>query len=143
MIWRFRLEQREPHRAERAERLAERIVGSVLLLLAAILAAGSSQAILTGSHPDPSLAALVIPAVGVTVLPGLALAKYRTARALGSGALRADSVLTGLAAALAAVSLVSLALVEMAGLTWADAVGGLVVAAVLGREGLASVRLSR
>jgi len=143
LVWRFRLERRDPDRAATAEHLAERVVGAVLLVLAATLATGSLQALLTGAHPVTSPGSLAIPVVGVIVLPPLAIAKYRTARALDSGALRADSVLTALAAGLAGVSLLSLVLVEMAGVTWADAVGGLLIAGVLVREGLSSVRLSR
>ena len=143
LVWRFRLERVDPSRAARAEHLAERVVGVILLILAATLAAGAVQALLTGAHPAGSVAGVAIPFVGVVMLPALAIAKYRTARALQSGALRADSILTALAACLALVSLVSLGIAEVAGVTWADAVGGLVIAGVLVREGSASVRLSR
>jgi divalent metal cation (Fe/Co/Zn/Cd) transporter len=141
LLWRFRLERRDPSAAERAEHVAERVIGVVLLILAATLAAGSIQALLSGAHPARDPAAAVIPIVGLVMLPPLAIAKYRTARSLRSGALRADSILTALAAGLAAVSLISLALAGV-GVTWADAVGGLVIAGVLVREGLASVGLS-
>ena len=143
LVWRFRLERRDPARAERAERLAERVVGAVLLVLAAALAIGAIQALLRGAHPEANLAAVGIPVLGVATLPALAVAKHRTAHALGSGALRADSVLTGLAAVLACVSLVSLVLVEGAGVTWADSIGGLMIAGVLVREGWGSLGLSR
>jgi divalent metal cation (Fe/Co/Zn/Cd) transporter len=141
LVWRFRLERRDPTAAERAELLAERIVGMVLLILAATLTAGAIQALLSGAHPATSPAAAAIPIVGLVMLPPLAMAKYRTARSLRSGALRADSILTALAAGLAAVSLISLALAGV-GVTWADALGGLVIASVLVREGLACVGLS-
>lgn len=142
LVWRFRLEGVDPSRAARAEHRAERVVGVMLLILAATLAAGALQALLTGAHPAVSVAGVAIPVIGVVVLPALAIAKYRTARALGSGALRADSILTGLAACLALVSLVSLGIAEAAGVTWADAVGGFVIAGVLVREGWASVGLA-
>ena len=79
-------------------------------------------------------------AFSVAVLPPLALAKYRVARRLRSGALRADSVLTGIAGLLAVISLVSLGLSEAFGLTWTDAAGALVVAAILVREGWDSIQ---
>jgi divalent metal cation (Fe/Co/Zn/Cd) transporter len=81
--------------------------------------------------------------VSLVILPPLAVAKYRTARRLESGALRADSILTGIAALLAAIGLVSLGLSEVLGLTWADSAGALVVAAIVLREGLGSVRAMR
>ena len=77
------------------------------------------------------------------LLPLLAAAKFRVAARLESGALRADSVLTAAAALLAVISLVSLAASSALGLWWADAVAALVVAAIVLREGWASLALSR
>ena len=77
------------------------------------------------------------------MLPPLALAKYRVARRLASGALRADSVLTAVAALLALISLTSLAAAEGLGLWWSDAIAAVFVAVVVLREGWASLSLSR
>ena len=79
----------------------------------------------------------------LVVLPPLALAKRRVALRLGSVALRNDALLTGAAALLALVALLATVLAETAGLWWADAVGTLIIAAVLAREGWASVGWSR
>jgi divalent metal cation (Fe/Co/Zn/Cd) transporter len=76
-------------------------------------------------------------------LPPLAVAKYRTAKQLESRALRADAVLTGVAALLAGIGLAALVLSEVLGLTWADAVGALLVAAILAREGWIALELVR
>lgn len=140
LIWRFRIESAEPHRAARAEHVAERVVGIVLLVLAAYLAISSIQALLAGAHPEASGLGIGISVVSVLALPPLALAKRRVATALESGALRGDSSLTGLAAILAAVSLLGFGLTELAGIAGADAVGGLIVAAVMAREGFVTVR---
>ena len=78
----------------------------------------------------------------MVVLPPLAVAKYRAAARLGSGALRADSILTAVAAILAAISLVSLAASQAFGLWWADAIAALVVAAIVLREGWSSLNLA-
>jgi divalent metal cation (Fe/Co/Zn/Cd) transporter len=142
LIVRFRIETRDPARATRAEHLAERVVGAALLALAAYLVYGGLSALATGAHPAPTIAGTAIPVVGMLALPAIAVAKYRTARALGSNALRADSLLTGVAAALGAVSLVSIVLTEAVGVTWADAVGALLMTPVLAREGWLSVRLA-
>ena len=48
--------------------------------------------------------------VGITVLPPLAIAKYRTAQALDSVALRADSILTAVARVLAGIGLMAVGL---------------------------------
>lgn len=143
LVWRFRTEVRQPHRADRIEEVAERLVGGVLLILAAYLTASAVSALINASHPDPSLPRTVVLVVGIVVLPPLAIAKYRVAQALDSAALRADSVLTAVAGALAGIGLVALALSEFAHVTWGDAVGALIVAAIVAREGWSALRLFR
>jgi divalent metal cation (Fe/Co/Zn/Cd) transporter len=78
--------------------------------------------------------------LSLVCLPPLAFAKNRTAAALQSGALRADSLLTGLAAILAVIGLVGLALTTYANLPSADAVGALIVAVIMAREGWQALR---
>ena len=143
LVWRFSIEARQPHRAERVERIAESIVGAVLLVLAVYLGWNALGALVEQAHPEATVAGTVLLLFSVVVLPPLAVAKYRVAQVMASGALRADSVLTGIAAVLALVSLVGLGLAEGFGLTWADAVGALVVTAILVREGWTSLRAVR
>lgn len=143
LVWRFRTEVREPHRAERIERIAETTVGGVLLALAVYLAVSALNALASGSHPEASTVRTVLLLIAVVVLPPLALAKYRTARALGSGALRADSILTAIAALLGVIGLVSLVLDQLFHVTWADAVGALVISVVIAREGWSSLQAAR
>ena len=140
LLWRFRIERTHPARAERAERLAEVVVGGVLIVLAGYLGWNAAQALISGAHPEATALGLAISIASVVVLPAIALAKARVARGLRSGALRADSVLTAVAALLAVISLIGYALTELIGIAWADAVGGLIVAAVLVREGASALR---
>ncbi len=137
LLWRFRLETTHPHHAERAEEIAELVVSVVLVVLGLYLGINAIHALATGAHPEASPIGLGISLLSLVVLPPLALAKRRVATALASGALRGDSTLTGLAAVLAAVSLVGFVLTEALGIGGADAIGGLIVAGVLVREGLA------
>jgi divalent metal cation (Fe/Co/Zn/Cd) transporter len=143
LVWRFRTEVRQPHRADRIEQVAERLVGAVLLILAGYLAVSAVSALINGSHPDPSVPRIILLVVGILALPPLAIAKYRVARALESPALRADSILTAVAAVLAGIGLVALALSELAQITSGDAIGALVVAAIVAREGWSAVHLFR
>jgi divalent metal cation (Fe/Co/Zn/Cd) transporter len=143
LVWRFRTEVREPHRAERVERLAEIAVGGVLLALAAYLTVASISALASGGHPEASTVRTVLLLIALAVLPPLAVAKNRTARELGSGALRADSILTGIAALLALIGLVSLVLDQILGVAWADALGALIIAVVIAREGWASLQAAK
>src|SRR5690348_8793093 len=45
LVWRFRLEKAQPHRAEQVEKIAQSIVGGVLLVLAAYLAVNAVGAL--------------------------------------------------------------------------------------------------
>ena len=76
-------------------------------------------------------------------LPPIALFKNRVAARLDSGALRADSVLTGVAAVLAGISLLGISAANGLGWWWADAVAALIVAVVILREGGSSFAMSR
>jgi divalent metal cation (Fe/Co/Zn/Cd) transporter len=139
LVWRFSIEARQPHRAERVEKIAEGLIGVVLLVVAVYLGVSAIRALIDHVHPDSSAAGFVLLITSVVALTPLAIAKYRIAAALKSRALRADSILTGIAALLAAISLVSLGLSAVFELTWADAIGALVVAIVLVREGIGSL----
>jgi divalent metal cation (Fe/Co/Zn/Cd) transporter len=138
LVWRFRIETTAPHRAERVEQIAETVIGAVLLLLAAYLAIMSVRALFEGTHPEPTLIGAALLGASVVLLPPLARAKYVVARRLGSGALRADSLLTAMTSLLAVIALAGLVLVIALGVGWADAVGALAVAVVLAREGRSS-----
>jgi divalent metal cation (Fe/Co/Zn/Cd) transporter len=139
LVWRFSIETRQPHRAERVEKIAEAVLGVVLVVVALYLGFSATRALLTNAHPDASLVAIGLLVVSVVALAPLAYAKYRTAAALSSRALRADSILTGIAALLAAISLISLGLSSAFDLGWADAIGALIVALILVREGISSL----
>jgi divalent metal cation (Fe/Co/Zn/Cd) transporter len=142
LVWRFTVESRDPERGLRLERAAERVVGVALLLLAVYLIVASVQSLAAQDHPAPIFAGAVILVASVVVLPPLAVAKFRVAAKLGSGALRADSFLTGAAALLAAISLASIVATDAFGLWWADAAAALLVSVLLLREGWASLALS-
>lgn len=143
LIWRFLVEARQPARAAQVERAAETVVGLALVVLSIYLAVASFGSLAGGHAPVASQLAVGILVASVVLLPPIALFKRRVARALGSGALRADSVLTAVAAVLAGISLAGLGLSAGFGWWWADALAALVVAAVVGREGTTSIALSR
>ena len=139
LIWRFLVESRQPDRAARVERTAERVVGLALIALALYLGVGALRALGAETHPETSSVGLALLLASAIVLPPLAVAKYRVAARLGSGALRADSILTAVAALLALISLASLVMSQSFGLWWADAVAALIVGMIVLREGLSSL----
>ena len=140
LIWRFLAERDQPHRADRVERVAAAVVGTVLLVLGVYLGYQSLQAIVGGSAHETSIPAILLLVASAILLPPLGIAKRRVAERLASGALRGDSVLTLVAGLLAVVGLVSALLTSTLGLRWADAAGGLLVAVVLVREGVGGLR---
>lgn len=143
LVWRFRTEAREPHRAERIERLAETAIGGVLFVLSVYLAISAVNALAAGAHPEGSTVRTALLLVALIVLPPVAVAKYRVAMALRSGSLRADSVLTAIAAVLGGVGLGSLVIDQALHIAWADAAGALIIAAIVAREGWSSVQAAR
>ena len=73
-------------------------------------------------------------------MPMLAWAKIRTAKALGSRALRADAYETIACSWLSLTTLVGLGLNAAVGWTWADPVAALVLVPLIVREGLEGIR---
>jgi divalent metal cation (Fe/Co/Zn/Cd) transporter len=122
------------------EQVAERVLGFALIALGVYLAGGSLRALATQAHPAPSAASLGLLIASAAVLPTLAFATFRVAAHLGSGARRADSILTAVAATIAAISLGSLAAYQLFGLWCADAAAALIVAVVVTREVALSLR---
>jgi divalent metal cation (Fe/Co/Zn/Cd) transporter len=143
LVWRFGIEAREPQRADRAEKVAEGIIGGVLLVLAAYLALSALGALAADAQPRGTFVGTALLVFSLIALPPLAVAKYRVAAKLRSRALRADSLLTGIAALLALVSLVGLGISEALDIRWADAVGALVASVVLAREGIGGLQAFR
>ena len=143
LIWRFIVEGRQPDRADQVERTAERIVGAALVVLALYVAIASVRSLIESRSPLDSQLADAVLLASVVLLPPIALRKRQIARRLASGALRADSVLTGVAAALAGIILLGLTASTRFGWWWADAVAALIVAAVMVREGAKSFAISR
>lgn len=130
ILWQFR--HRMP---ESRERQALRLMAVSFFALAAYVAFESGRALIAGNTPASSRVGIVIAAVSLVVMPFLSWAQRRTGRALGSGAVVADSTQTLLCTYLSAVLLVGLLLNDTLGWSWADPVAGLVIAAVALREG--------
>ena len=130
VLWQFR------HRLpESRERTALRLMALSFFALAAYITFESVRALLTGHEPDVSHVGIGLAAVSLAVMPFLSWAQRRTGRALGSGAVVADSIQTLLCTYLSAVLLGGLVLNATLGWSWADPAAGLLIAAVAAREG--------
>jgi len=137
--WRLRSELRDRsiQRAERAERVASRIAGGLLLALAAyILVDAGRQLLGFGDKADESLLGIVLTAVSLVVMPVLGWVKLRTARLLDSRALRTDAYETITCAWLSLTALAGLVLNATLGWWWADPLAALALVPLIVREGL-------
>ncbi len=134
LIWRFRVERSDPHRAHQVEDRAAVVVAIALAVIGVLLTYESVNALIQGSHPGSSPLAVVTSAVTVCVLSPLAYAKRVTAIALGSHALRGDSTLSAIGAGTAFFALVGLLLNAAFGWWWADRVVALLIAGAAGFE---------
>jgi divalent metal cation (Fe/Co/Zn/Cd) transporter len=143
LVWRFGSERAGHDNVERIERRAARAVGAILITIGAFVSIGAIATLVRHSTPDHSTVGVALTAASVLVLPILARAKLRLAGALQSSALRGDGLLSLAGAALAAVTLVSLALNSALGWWWSDAAAALLIAAFLLREGCRTANRSR
>jgi divalent metal cation (Fe/Co/Zn/Cd) transporter len=121
-------------------RLAGRLIGASFGALALWVTVEAGSDLLTAARPEASRVGIALTGVSVVVMPVLAVAKRRTARALGSRALVAESAQTAVCAYLSAAVLGGLVLNAAFGWWWADPVAALVIAAVAVREGLEAWR---
>lgn len=135
IVWQFRHTMPESR-----EQLALRLMAVSFFALAGYVAFESLRALLGGHEPGTSGVGIALALASLLIMPFLSWAQRRTGRALGSGAVVADSTQTLLCAYLSAVLLAGLLLNAILGWSWADPVAGLVIAAVAAREGLEAWR---
>ena len=137
--WRLRADV-DPVRRGRVERVTHRIIGASFLLLAAYVAVDSVTTLWGREAPEPSTVGLVVLALSVVVMPILARAKRRVARALQSRALEADAAQTSLCAYLSVIALAGVGLNAAFGWWWADPAAALAMVPIIGKEGIEGLR---
>jgi divalent metal cation (Fe/Co/Zn/Cd) transporter len=137
LIWRLRAERqaRDPEEIERLDQHAHKLVALSLFLLAAYIAFDAVRALITHERPEPTMVGIAITSLSLTVMWWLARAKRRTARALGSRALEADSFQTTACFWLSLVTLAGIGLNAAFGWWWADPVAALGITFFLVSEG--------
>lgn len=134
--WRLRAELGSSELGPAVEARATRWAGALLLALAAYLVIEAGRRLVTGDRPSESVVGIVLMILSLIVMPLLARAKLRTARALDSRALRADAHETIVCAWLSFTTLLGLALNAALGWWWADPVAALAMVPLITREGL-------
>lgn len=132
VVWQLRGEMAGRERATKAVRL----IGVTFFALAVYLAVAGIGDLVTGAQPRASGLGLAVAAAALLVMPGLAVAKRRTGRALGNRTLVTDSAETTFCAATSAATLLGVGLNAWAGWWQADPIAGLAIAALAVKEGL-------
>ena len=137
--WRLRADLDERRRAA-VERRTRHVIGWSFLALAAYVACDGVSALWSREQPERSIPGIVILALSVVVMPALARAKRRVARAMASGALASEATQTSLCAYLSAIALAGVGLNSLVGWWWADPVAALAMVPIIVREGLEGMR---
>jgi divalent metal cation (Fe/Co/Zn/Cd) transporter len=137
LIWRLRAERhaRDSAEIERLDKRAHKLVGLSLYLLAAYIAVEAIKALVSRERSEPTVVGIAITALSLAVMWWLARAKRRTARALSSRALEADSFQTTACFWLSLITLVGIVLNALVGWWWADPVAALGMTWFLVSEG--------
>ncbi len=131
VAWQF--SARDP---QAREKVALRIIAFSFFGLAAFVSIDSMRSLLGLGEAGHSTVGIALAAVSLAIMPLLSWAQRRAGRELGSASAVADSKQTMLCTYLSAVLLVGLLLNSLFGWAWADAVAGLVIAAIAVREGV-------
>lgn len=122
VLWRFRVGT-----SERDERIAAKVTGTLLILLAGFVISVSVVSFLGYREPQPSYVGMAVLIAALVIMPWLARQKRRLSAATGSAALRADATQSSLCAYLSFITLIGLAAHALWRVEWADPVAALAV----------------
>ncbi len=135
MLWRMRRDHQAEHRA-RNEKIALYVIGWSFTLLALYLIWEAMQHLLKKEAPDKSIPGIAIAVLSLIVMPMLSRAKRRVASHLSSRAMKADAKQADFCAYLSAILLTGLLLNAFFGWWWADPVAAVIMALIIGNEGI-------
>ncbi len=136
LIWRLRAERTaaDPAAIQQLDLRAHRLVALSLIALAVYIVADAGVALFKHEHPHPTVLGMVLTLVTIAVMYALARAKRRTAAALESCSLRADSFQATACMWLSAITLAGIGLNAVFGWWWADPVAALCMPVFLVQE---------
>lgn len=117
------------------EQRAAQFVGVTFVLLALYVGYEAVRDLMAAHEPDASYVGIGIAIASLVFMPALSIAKHRLAHRINSRALEAESRETLVCSYLSGALLLGLGANALLGWWWADPIAGLVIVAVLGREG--------
>jgi divalent metal cation (Fe/Co/Zn/Cd) transporter len=132
VLWRF---SRPRALSERAERLAQRLIGASYFLLSTYIVFDSTQMLILQQRPDRSVQGIAIAILALLIMPQLRRAKGRVGDRLQSSALKREGMENMMCAYLSITVLLGLGLNAAFGWWWADPVSAYAVAAIAARGG--------
>lgn len=136
VIWRLNIELRRGESfAEDAERVASRIGGALLFLLAVYVVTAAGWKLWTRQGAEFSLLGFSVVVLAIPIMYVLSRRKLELARQLGSRAMRADAIESITCGWLAFVVVASLTAQLLIGAWWVDATASLAIVYFLIREG--------
>ena len=136
LVWRLSVELRDGHAfSESAERIASRIGGALLIMLAAYVVIAAGWNLWTRQTEEFSFPGFIVTLLAIPIMRYLARRKIELANQLGSRALRADAMESVTCGWLSVVAVVSLGAQAVSGVWWIDIVGSLAIVWLLVKEG--------
>ena len=139
VLWRFRSKSDSAD----AEKLAARVAGSLLFIVAAFVIVSSGLSLLGFREPQPSFAGIILLIVAAIGMPWLASQKRKLATQIASASLSADAVESALCGYLSWIALAGLLTNAVFQKSWADPVAALLLVPLIVKEGWNAMRASR
>jgi divalent metal cation (Fe/Co/Zn/Cd) transporter len=139
VLWRFRVKSD----SARAEKLAARVAGALLFLVAAFVIGSSALSLLGRREPQPSFVGIVVLILAATGMPWLASQKRKLAAQLSSASLKADAAESALCGYLSLIALAGLLASAFLHSPWADPVAALALVPFIAKEAWEAIHADR
>ena len=139
ILWRFRSKSDSAD----AEKLAARVAGGLLFIVAAFVIFSSGLSLLGFREPQPSFAGIILLIVAAIGMPWLASQKRKLATQVASASLRADATESALCGYLSLIVLAGLLANVIFHAPWADPIAALALVPLIAREGWEAIHASR
>ncbi len=150
VCWRFYEELRHgagsaaKRTATQKERIATVVLGLLLCLLSLAVIGGSIGALLIHEEPESSLANIIVGAVSVAYMGTLYVLKTRVAISLKSSTIETDAQCSLFCVQLSLVLVVGgIIFREVSSVWWFDSATAILIALLIGKEGVETVRASQ
>jgi len=139
VLWRFRSKSDSAD----AEKLAARVAGGLLFIVAAFVIVSSGLSLLGYREPRPNFTGIILLIVAAIGMPWLASQKRKLATQVASASLRADATESALCGYLSLIALAGLLVNRIFHAPWADPIAALALVPLIAREGWEAIHASR